>query len=84
MTGDQVRELDNREIQAELLRLRNRLFQLRVQAATEKVEDNSEFGKVRKDIARLLTERTARQRAGRGAQPQAQAQSRAQAEAANA
>ena len=63
MTGQQVRELDNNEIQAELVRLRKRLFQLRVQAATEKVEDNSEFAKTRKDIARLMTERTSRQRA---------------------
>ncbi|GIW74527.1 MAG: hypothetical protein KatS3mg103_1049 [Phycisphaerales bacterium] len=60
MTGREVRELDNQEIQAELVRLRKRLHQLRVQAATEKVEDNSEFSKIRKDIARLLTERTAR------------------------
>ena len=63
MTGEEVRKLDNNEIQAELVRLRKRLFQLRVQAATEKVEDNSEFAKTRKDIARLMTERTSRQQA---------------------
>ena len=61
MTGQEVRKLDNNEIQAELVRLRKRLFQLRVQAATEKVEDNSEFSKTRKDIARLMTERSSRQ-----------------------
>jgi large subunit ribosomal protein L29 len=61
MKGEEVRKLDNNEIQAELVRLRKRLFQLRVQAATEKVEDNSEFTKTRKHIARLLTERSARQ-----------------------
>jgi large subunit ribosomal protein L16 len=54
---------DNNEIQAELVRLRKRLFQLRVQAATEKVEDNSEFSKTRKDIARLMTERSSRHNA---------------------
>jgi large subunit ribosomal protein L29 len=63
MTGDDVRKLDNNEIQAELVRLRKRLFQLRVQAATEKVEDNSEFSKTRKDIARLMTERSSRHNA---------------------
>ena len=63
MTGEEVRKLDNNEIQAELVRLRRRLFQLRVQAATEKVEDNSEFAKTRRGIARLMTERTARTRA---------------------
>lgn len=66
MIAAEVRKLDNHEIQAELVRLRKRLFQLRVQAATEKVEDNSEFTKTRKDIARLLTERTARLRAKAG------------------
>ncbi|MEQ8845748.1 MAG: 50S ribosomal protein L29 [Phycisphaerales bacterium] len=66
MTGEEVRKLDNNEIQAELVRLRKRLFQLRVQAATEKVEDNSEFGKTRKDIARLMTERSARAKAKAG------------------
>ncbi|MCW5756560.1 MAG: 50S ribosomal protein L29 [Phycisphaeraceae bacterium] len=63
MIAAEVRKLDNHEIQAELVRLRKRLFQLRVQAATEKVEDNSEFAKTRRDIARLLTERAARLRA---------------------
>ncbi|UYV11403.1 MAG: 50S ribosomal protein L29 [Phycisphaera sp.] len=61
MTGEEVRKLDNNEIQAELVRLRKHLFQLRVQASTEKVEDNSEFSKTRKDIARLMTERSSRQ-----------------------
>ncbi len=63
MIGKEVRKLDNNEVQAELIRLRKRLFQLRIQSATEKVEDNSEFSKTRKDIARLMTERTARQNA---------------------
>jgi large subunit ribosomal protein L29 len=44
-------------------KMRARLFELRQQAATQKVEDISEFGKVRKDIARLLTERSARRKA---------------------
>lgn len=65
MIGEEVRKLDNNEIQAELVRLRKRLFQLRVQGATEKVEDNSEFSKTRKDVARLLTERSARRNAGK-------------------
>lgn len=63
MIGEEVRKLDNNEIQAELVRLRKHLFQLRVQASTEKVEDNSEFSKTRKDIARLMTERSSRHNA---------------------
>jgi ribosomal protein L29 len=50
------------EIGVELVRLRKRLCDLRTQAATEKIEDPSEFGKTRKAIARLMTERTRREK----------------------
>ena len=40
---------------AELADLRRRLFTLRSQTVTEKVEDNSQFRKVRRDIARLMS-----------------------------
>jgi large subunit ribosomal protein L29 len=64
MTGKQIREMKDEEIGIRLKELRQRLFELRCQSVSEKVEDNSQFGKVRRDIARLLTERTARQAAG--------------------
>ncbi|MEX2217884.1 MAG: 50S ribosomal protein L29 [Phycisphaerales bacterium] len=60
MDGKEVRGLSDEEIGAELKRLRARLFTLGTQAVTEKVEDNSQFTKVRRDIARLMTERTRR------------------------
>lgn len=60
MTGAEVKALSDEEIREELKRLRGRLFTLRGQTVTEKVEDNTQFGKVRRDIARLLTEQTAR------------------------
>jgi ribosomal protein L29 len=44
----------------ELNRLRGRLFTLRSQGVTEKVEDISEFTNARRDIARVLTEQTVR------------------------
>jgi len=43
-------------------RLRQRTFELRIQAVTEKIEDTSQFGETRRDIARLLTERSVRRR----------------------
>lgn len=55
--------MKDEEVGGELKRLRAKLFGLRGQTVTEKVEDNSQFKKVRKDIARLLTERSARRRA---------------------
>jgi ribosomal protein L29 len=60
MTGKEVRALKDEEIAAELKRLRGRIFTLRSQSVTEKVEDNSQFRKLRGDVARLLTERNAR------------------------
>lgn len=60
MTGKEVRKLKDEEIAIELKRLREQLFQLRQQAVTDKVSDNSKFGKLRRDVARLLTERNAR------------------------
>ena len=63
MTGKETRKLSDEEIQVELTRLRGRSFELRTQSVTEKIEDTSQFGKVRRDIARLLTEQSRRQRA---------------------
>lgn len=63
LSGDTVRGKSSEEITEELKQLRDKLYTLRIQAVTEKVEDNSLFRKVRGDIARLLTEQNARRRA---------------------
>ena len=60
MTGKEVRAMRDQELGDELKRLRTKMFELRTQGVTEKIEDTSQFGKVRRDIARLLTERRAR------------------------
>ena len=60
LTGQDVRGKADEEIAAELGQLREKLYTLRVQSVTEKVEDNSQFVKIRRDIARLLTEQNAR------------------------
>ena len=65
MTGKEARALSGEEIGIELKRLREKLFTLRTQTVTEKVEDNSQFGKIRRDIARLLTVQTQKARAGK-------------------
>ena len=67
MKAKEVHGMGNDEITVELDRLRRRLFDLRVQTVTEKIEDPSQFKKVRRDIARLLTERRAREIAKGGA-----------------
>lgn len=63
MNGAEVRGLKNEEINIELRRLREKLFRLRSQSVTEKVEDVSQIGKIRRDIARLLGERRSREMA---------------------
>ena len=57
MKASEVHKLSDEELDVEVGRLRRRLFDLRSQAVTEKIEDTSQFGKTKKDIARLLTEK---------------------------
>jgi len=61
MTGEEVRKLSDEEISVELTRLRRHLFDLRSQAVTEKLEDPTQLGKTKREIARLLTETRARE-----------------------
>jgi large subunit ribosomal protein L29 len=60
MKAKEVHKLSDEEIQIELKRLRRRHFDLRTQMVTEKIQDTSQFGKIKKDIARLLTEQNVR------------------------
>ncbi|MCL4219834.1 MAG: 50S ribosomal protein L29 [Phycisphaerales bacterium] len=60
MTGKEVRALNDEEIGLELVKLREKLFRLRSQGVTQKVEDVSQHQKVKRDIARLMTERRSR------------------------
>lgn len=60
MKASEVRKLTDEEIAVETDRLQRRLYDLRCQAVTEKIEDPSQFRKVKGDIARLKTEAHAR------------------------
>ena len=62
MKAKEVHKLSDEEVKVETQRLRKRLFELRTQAVTEKIQDTSQFRKVRKDIARVLTESSARRK----------------------
>ncbi len=61
MKAKEVHKLSDDEITVEVKRLRGLLYELRTPAVTEKIEDTSQFGKTRRDVARLLTEQSARQ-----------------------
>lgn len=60
MKPAEVRSMTAEELSQELQRLRTKLYDLRCQAATDKIEDPSQFKKTRRDIARMLTETTSR------------------------
>ena len=51
----EIRELDDEELENRLLEARKELFNLRFQAATGRLDNNSRVTQVRRDIARLLT-----------------------------
>ena len=61
LTAEEVRKLHDEEIPVVLDQLRAKLFSLRNQAVSEKIEDTTQFGVVRKAVARVKTERRRRQ-----------------------
>ena len=55
MKATELRSKDNTELQTELESLLKAQFGLRMQRATQQLANNSQLGKVRKDIARVKT-----------------------------
>ena len=55
MKAKQIREMTDDELQGSLADLEKRLFELRSQAVTEKLENSKAIINVRRDIARLRT-----------------------------
>ena len=47
--------MDVKALQAKANELKKELFELRMQASSQQVSDYSQFRKVRKDVARVLT-----------------------------
>ena len=61
MKGREVRPMSDEELATEEQRLRRRHFDLRAQAVTEKLENPNILMNIRRDIARILTEKRRRQ-----------------------
>lgn len=61
MKAAEAHKMNDEEVAVELRRLSRKLFDLRTQSVTEKIEDVTQFSKVRRDIARLKTVRRERQ-----------------------
>jgi large subunit ribosomal protein L29 len=66
MKAAQVRELTNEELTRQLDECRREGFNLRLQQQTGQLENTGRIRQVRRDIARLETEMTARARAKQG------------------
>jgi large subunit ribosomal protein L29 len=57
----ELRQLDDDELENRLINARKELFNLRFQAATGRLDNSARTGDVRRDIARMLTVRRARE-----------------------
>jgi large subunit ribosomal protein L29 len=55
MTLKEIREKETDHLKHELVERQKHLFDLRSQAVTEKLEDPSQLGKTRKEIAQVKT-----------------------------
>jgi len=55
MKASELRQKNDAELTKELLDLRKAQFSLRMQLATQQLNNSSQLGKVRKDIARVKT-----------------------------
>jgi large subunit ribosomal protein L29 len=55
MKANELRQKNDADLEKELLDLRKAQFSLRMQVATQQLNNTSQIGKVRKDIARLKT-----------------------------
>jgi large subunit ribosomal protein L29 len=61
MNITEIRALDDGDLQVQLDKTRRELFNLRVKATTENLENPRQIGFMRRTIARLLTEQRRRQ-----------------------
>ena len=64
MSAKELRGKEPKDLQGELIKLRREQFSLRMQAASGQTVKSSDFGKVRKSIARVKTVMTEKARAG--------------------
>ena len=64
MSAKELRGKEPKDLQSELIKLRREQFSLRMQAASGQTVKSSDFGKVKKSIARVKTVQSEQARAG--------------------
>lgn len=62
MKANEIRKMDTTEIKNEISNLKKELFDLRFQAAVGQLENTARLSKVKKDIARMYTIITEREK----------------------
>ncbi len=67
MKAVETHKMSDAELAVEAKNLRGKLYELRCQAVTEKLENPRQLQNMRRDIARLLTEQRKRQLQAKGA-----------------
>lgn len=60
MKGKELKEMKSEELQSKLTELRREKLNLKIQSRTGQLEKTARVRQVRRDIARILTEETAR------------------------
>lgn len=65
MKANEIRKMSGAELETKLLELKKDLFQLRLQHATNQLENPVKIAQVKKDIARVKTTIREQQLAGR-------------------
>ena len=63
MKASEIRQKTDEEIEKDLLDLRSQIFKLRLKFSTNQLTETALIGTLKKDIARLETEKTARRNA---------------------
>lgn len=67
MKASEIKKLSDEQLAAEVKTARRQIFDLRSQAVTEKLENPGQKTTLRRDVARLLTEKRQRDIAAKGA-----------------
>ena len=65
MTGQQLRDLTDEELAEKMAETRKELFNLRFQSATGALENSARLRHAKREIARILTVKTERERLGK-------------------
>jgi large subunit ribosomal protein L29 len=68
MKASEIREKTDQEIDFEIEQCRKEIFDLRLKFQTNQLEDTSRIRTLRRDIARMETEKTARRKSAKQSQ----------------